>query len=752
MAINPEVKKLLVEALERPEAERLAYVVEHSSNAEVLADVLSLLGFSNPTGNGTIGIGEGLDFSRLGTMTPPRPDTLGKYKVIEEIGRGGMSIVYLAVDTELKRPAALKVLQPGFADALAYTERFQHEAEIVAKLDGGPGIVPIHHIGRDGETLFLAMRLIESVDLESVIAQHTKLRPNEVSPVYPESVARKDAYQWVAGIVLGIAQALEYAHDHHVVHRDVKPSNVLIDRNNRPHLTDFGIAKMLDTPGPVTANGFWFSQYMSPEIAGSHKTMIDHRSDLFSLGALMYELLTGRRPFSGENWQEVLHQVVHQEPEFATGIVPDIPDSLASICHRCLEKLPERRFQTATELIKHLFGYLADEEVKLDPLPPLPREQPKYTRRKVVAVGSVLLAATAVGTWLFGRKPDDKPRLTLDGPAGDPLEGAKAYLVPINDEDGSLGESIELGALPLKNKRVEQAGFYRIVVVIDGVGFAELTRYLEDGEPLVVSPRVIASAEVTKGMIQIPGGPFSPQFHESMGGGVGATINLEAFWIDKTEVSNQEYREFLQESGHAPPIWWGKNQSLYQPEWDTLPVVGVSYIDAQAYAEWNGKRLPTYSEWERAARGTDGRLFPWGNEGFAQPDVLRARSNAFHAGASEAMRRLADPETQSERATIDRELYARYARPVGIQVGDDISPDGLLHVFGNVSEWTETPARVMSGDGETEALPGSRIILGMSWGEQTDFPRDLNAGFDDVVGGTMLNRGFRCAKSAQIFS
>lgn len=285
-------------------------------------------------------------------MTPSPPNKLGRYEVLEEIGKGAMGVVYLARDPLIGRLVALKTFRIGFSakdhELQQFRSRFVREAQSAGILSH-PNIVTIHDVvdeGADG-TCFIAMEFVKGTNLKQLLQR-------------PEPFTN----DFLVGIVAQIAEALDYAHSRGVVHRDIKPANILITPDEKVKITDFGIAR-LDTSN-LTMEGQLLGtpNYMAPEqILGKE---VDHRADIFSLGVVFYEMLTRRKPFQGENLTAVTHKIVYEPFTPPEEIVRDLPAGLASVLNRCLEKDPNRRFPRAAEIAKELRRALADEQQDLD--------------------------------------------------------------------------------------------------------------------------------------------------------------------------------------------------------------------------------------------------------------------------------------------------------------------------------------------------------------------------------------------------
>lgn len=323
---------------------------------------------------------------------PGTPDPLGsprarigRYELIEELGRGGMGIVYRARQQDTHREVALKVLDAGFTPPGEADERFLREARVVASLDH-PGLVRLYEGGSAGGHRYFAMELIAGRTLETVARE---------GPL-PAAVAAR----WV----LEVARAIAYAHEQRVVHRDLKPSNIIVDPRGRPRVTDFGLARRLDAPAlTATRQTLGTPAYMAPEQVRGAPAPLDPRSDLFALGAILYRLVAGRPPFQGETVEAVLLQVLETEPIPLRRLNPLVPPDLEAICQKCLEKHPDRRYPTATALADDLERFLEHIPTHARPIPPLGRLWRLCRRHPGLATltGALTLAIVAGGTGIL---------------------------------------------------------------------------------------------------------------------------------------------------------------------------------------------------------------------------------------------------------------------------------------------------------------------------------------------------------------
>jgi serine/threonine protein kinase len=317
----------------------------------------------------------------------------GDYELLEEIARGGMGVVYKARQTRLNRIVALKMILAGQFASQADVERFQTEAEAAAQLDHS-GIVPIFEVGEHDGHHFYSMALVEGDSLADRIVAG--------------SVSPRDS----ANLLMNVTEAICSAHAKGVIHRDLKPANILVDCDGQPRVTDFGLAKQAGIESGLTVTGqiLGTPSYMSPEQAGGQAGEAREAADVYSLGAILFAMLTGRPPFVGDSPLEVVQAVINDEPASPRILNHMVPRDLEMICLRCLQKRPGDRYASAQELVDDLGRFLNGEPVRARPLPTLTRwyrwadrDIGKFTAAAILVCLLLPIPVNAWLAYLFGR-------------------------------------------------------------------------------------------------------------------------------------------------------------------------------------------------------------------------------------------------------------------------------------------------------------------------------------------------------------
>ncbi len=640
----------------------------------------------------------------------------GRYAILKEIGAGGMATVYLADDLKHHRKVAVKLLRPDLAAILGGT-RFLREIEIAAQLSH-PHILPLHDSGDADGLLYYVMPLVEGESLR------TRIERDGALPV-------SDAVRLLRDIV----DALAYAHAHHVLHRDIKPDNVML-AGRHALVTDFGVAKAVSEAGAgaaLTTVGVSLGTpaYMAPEQATADPAL-DHRADLYAVGVLAYEMLTGHLPFSGPTAQAIMAAHITARPRPLVQERPDVPPALARLVMRCLEKRADDRFATTDELLAELEKLTTPSGGTTPIAAASARALATPGRRALAGTLAAVLLIGVVGLSVAGwHRHTRKQWVALTGlpqmrtlldsgqtleawnvatqvRAVSPGDSALASLLPRMSRFVSIRSApagarvrrravaggdtswVDLGVTPLDSVlypngssllRFEKEGYRPLVVLTTGAQALPLVA-LDNGRG------------AQAGMVRVPDGQVAelnlPGL-EHLGG-----YYLDSFRIDQYEVTNRQFKAFVDSGGYRRREWWAEpfvdgGRTLGWEEavrrftdrtgrpgpatWEAgdfpggqadYPVAGVSWYEAAAYARFAGKSLPTIHHWVRAAV----------------------------------------PQTAA--AVVPRSnLNGRAAAPVGTFGG--VGRYGTLDMAGNVREWC------LNADAER---PGAaRYILGGGWSD-----------------------------------
>ncbi len=667
---------------------------------------------------------------------PSAGTKLGRYSIVEPLGAGGMGVVYRARDEKLERIVAIKLLAPGMFTGDEARRRFHKEALALAKLSHAH-IAVVYDVGEQDGVDYIVM---ECVPGESLAA---KLKSGPLTV--------KDA----TSITLQIAEALEDAHEQGVIHRDLKPANVMITPKGQAKVLDFGLAKLLagarDLTVSVTETGGLIGTplYMSPEQAREQN--LDARTDLWNLGVIYYELLTGRAPFRADSSMAVLRAITDEAPAPLRQLRPDVPPLCEQIVSHALEKNPDRRYQSATEVIRDASDLLSQlSTTSLDQGKPAKRAK----RLRSVAVAVALLVAITAGLWLYYRSsrrhwareeaiPQAESLLAQNKPlAAFLLLGKAAEYLPsdpqlkqITDENSTVtsitsspsGATVQiqdylapdspwhsLGATPLANLRMPK-GYFRWKVSKPNSGEITVAPPTESKMDFGLG----ASQTSPNGMVRAPGGDGG-WFIDFVG--PYGFYKLPAFYIDRYEVTNREYQKFVDSGGYEKKEYWteeftrdGRTLSWteamaqlrdttgragpstwvaghYPQGQADFPVAGVSWFEAAAYAAFSGKSLPVLAQWLQA-----------------------------------------DPADLAAVAVQTSNITSNDLAPVGKYPG--LGPYGTYDMTGNVREW------VFNGAGGD-----LRFILGGSWKSQSYLsttPEALSP-FDRSE-----TNGFRCVRNIE---
>ncbi|MEJ7593627.1 MAG: protein kinase [Planctomycetaceae bacterium] len=561
------------------------------------------------------------------TYRPKVADRIGPFELLGKVGAGQFGAVWKARDTRLKRIVAIKVPRSETFDDYP-RGMFLREAQAAATLEH-PGIVRIHEVANHDDQVCIVS--------EFIVGETLRDRLTGDRLTFPAA----------AEMIATISEAIHYAHEKGIIHRDLKPGNILLDESGQPHVADFGLAKQIDNEVTMTVSGAILGTpaYMSPEQARGDNRRVDRRSDVFSLGVMLYEMLTGMKPFNGSSQIQLLQQIQSRDPRSPRSVDGRVPRDLETICLKSLSKPSDRRYATAKELAEDLRRFLAGSAILARPETALQQGARWVRRNKALAtVGMVALLSTTLAAALTLQKPVEPPPFTPGPPSVSTLmveldtepSGASLVFVP---RDPLTGEGIAEKAIRPTEKSpaiVELApGNYFVVAKLDDRRFHEVQRYVpqtanefvdsyrhtswtkspvdpmadRDAKESIRLPRiVIPEADSAAGMIPFGG---SDAFQVGVPGDEGAHAQHERkivpFFLDAHEVTILEY---LAKNGGKFP----RNLRPQDDPWpQDFPLTHLFYDSAIEYAESIGKRLPSEFEYEFAATNGGTTKFPWGN-------------------------------------------------------------------------------------------------------------------------------------------
>ena len=649
--------------------------------------------------------------------------TIRHYAIDGRLGEGGMGTVYRARDTLLKRTVAIKVLTSSDPES---ARRLLHEARAASALNH-PNIVTIYAVEQQDETAFIVMEHVDGESLDRAIP--------------PEGLA----VDRVLDYSRDIADALTEAHAHGIVHRDVKPANVMITRSGRAKVLDFGIARQTPLPDArtrtvtiVDAGLAGTPGYLAPEqLTGA---AAGPRSDLFGLGAVMYHMLAGRQPFEGDTAWSVMDATVRQTPAALATRRPDVPAALERIVSTCLDKDPARRFGSAAEVSQAL------ETLRRERASPTAPQRSGLSRSIVAAALALALVATGVLVWLRVRESRARwaretampeiTRLTEAGefiaayrlaqralanaPNDQPLRAAiDSFLLPGEITSSPPGADVAVRAYSGQDEGWIEIGKTPVTVRLPMTLMR--WRFTKEGyEPLEIAPnprptdvRMLPTGTSPADMVYVPAGPFDLESRRT-------SVALGEYWIDTFEVTNRQFKTFVDAGGYRDRKYWAEpfrkdgrvlswddgiaqfrdatnrpgpstwELGTYKDGEADLPVSGVSWYEAAAYASFAGKSLPTVYHWYSASGAF--RIF----------SEILSFSNFGGRG------------------------------PTRVGSSGGLGPYGTYDMAGNVKEWTWN-----------ESTEGHRFVLGGAWNEPTYQFRDEDARkpFERAPG-----FGFRCVR------
>jgi len=321
---------------------------------------------------------------RTSLASPSMLMDFGDYELLEQIGRGGQGVVFRARQKSLNRTVALKVIRLGQWASEAHVKRFRREAEAAARLEH-PCIVPIYEVGERDGSCYFSMKFVEGGQLDEVIRRE---------PMPPRRAAE---------LIAKVARTVHYAHEHGILHRDIKPGNILLDAKGEPHLTDFGLARLVESESTVTRTleVLGTPSYMAPEQAEGENEAVSSATDVYGIGAVLYQLLTGQPPFAGGTTYETIKLLLDTEPRPPRLLNPKIDRDLSTICLKCLEKDPQRRYSSALALAEDSERWLKHEPIQARHTGIFARGQKWVLRNPTSAllVASLFALAAAAG-WI----------------------------------------------------------------------------------------------------------------------------------------------------------------------------------------------------------------------------------------------------------------------------------------------------------------------------------------------------------------
>ena len=725
-----QVKDLFSRALDLDEGERAAFVAAEAADDEDLQkEVLRLLEeerrsaeFLTPPN-----VAESLpDFGPGDREIPADLEQLGDFHLLKEIGRGGNGVVYLARQESLGRMVAVKILWPAMRFSRHQMERFRREAIATAKLQH-PGIVQVHMVGEDRDFPYLVMDYVDGESLSHRLLNGWLGESGEAR------------FRKAAELAMHVAEALHHAHERGVIHRDVKPPNILIGGDGKPRVVDFGLAKdRADISITRTGQIEGTPNYMSPEQVKAVRAEVDHRTDVYSLGVVLYELITGQRPFEATSAEQIFHNITAHIPPRARKVDGRVPRDLETICHKAMEKKPGDRYATASALSLDLRRFLERKPILASPPSPLTLAARWAGRhRSAVSAGLLLLVGGLSGIQLgvFGAERSNTVTVSLRLESDRDARDALLSVAPVDPVTGETGEREELGRYPGPSDTFRlEPGRYRFHAELADFGQVELAAdLLQPGRRYEIGGAWLRpDDEVENGMILVDGrttqvciGMHRPAAQDQILTCWDAEV--APFLLDPHPVTCREYQVFVEATGHPAPFFW---PGPPREEWADLPVTGVGLEDARAYAAWAGKRLPTLAEWELWARGSSFVKFPPG----VSEENLRAIGNV-----GQPDRRAEEQREGESDAEWTMRAFLRAVRPAG-------DHDERL---GNIYEWVDTP-KITDRDGRREASPDSYYLVGGS-AVGSDLGKLRKGGLGYVPSAPRENahwlHGFRCARS-----
>jgi len=559
---------------------------------------------------------------------------VGRYRIKSLIGRGGMAEVYLAHDPQFNRDVAVKLITAVSAFDADSRARFAREARVIASLEH-IAILPVYDMGEQDGQPYLVMRYVTGGSMDQRLTQGSRYRLDEIAAILP-----------------GLASALDYAHSRGIVHRDLKPANILFAAEGQALLADFGLAKDVQATLMLSSTGVVMGTpaYMSPEQIRAQSTAPpDGRSDLYSLGVTLFHALTGRLPYEADTVFGMMEAHLRAPVPDICRLNPALPKPLQAVFEKVMAKDPAQRYATARALNEAL--QTVTQPAQGAKARGMPVARPFYRRRAVLLGGGalVLLGAGAVLSPLLAA-----PAVTPTPRTNTPLALPSVTLLQPSAVPTSLPTPVPTAVQP--------------------------------SNPLVLT----LAAGLSIQLVRVPAGEFIMGSNDNLWDDWKPQhrVTLPEYWIGKTPVTVAQFAAFVRATGYS-----ADTRALRSGK-DNHPVNYVSWFDAQAFCKWASEmlkrtvRLPSEAEWEKAARGTDGRTYPWGE---AAPDKSRANYNNNVGDTT----------------------------PVGQYSPQGDSPYGCVDMAGNVWQWTNSlykPYPYNANDGrENSSDTGGRVVRGGSF-------------------------------------
>ena len=624
-------------------------------------------------------------------MTNAIPSHFDHYEVAGLLGSGQYGNVFLARDKKLWRWVMLKVLHPHVSANKQLVQYFIKEARLVAGMRH-PNLVTVLSIQDSTAQPYIVTEFVEGVSLDTYLRQRT-ISVNEALPILRQ-----------------LALALDAIHQQKMIHQDVRPNNVLIGPAGHIQLTNFGLIKLTQTATVTQLSNQQLIDkmlYLSPEQAAKQEK-IGPASDVYALGVIAYEMFAGRTPFVGSNRDLILAAHIKSQPPDPRSFNRQVPAGVAMALQKVLSKKPSQRFRNAHAFVQALERSLITQHAQ-------------------------------TGTYVVA-DPSTTPPLLLPPAMPMPSSVSQPTLTPPSQPTSEPLRQGRLSCLLL-------IGLATLLLV--GIAVQDVLPNLQAwiGGEASQEESATQTSVAKDGMIQL----YVPEGEFLMGSSdenLDAIENefpqhrvfLDAYWIDQTEITNAMYSKCVEAAACSPPVS-NKSQtreSYYNnPEYDNYPVIWVSWEDATAYCAWAGRRLPTEAEWEKAARGTEGNRYPWGNE---RP--LGTRANYCDQNCSFNWKDQAVDDQHEDTAPVDSYKEGQ-------------SPYGTRNMAGNVWEWvadwydeayyTNSPERNPTGP-QIPSARGKRVVRGGSWNNEAKMLSAAVRSFDfPTTNGN--NWGFRCARS-----